>query len=504
MIGGVVLEKTHYINVENGRFGTSGLVRTSPADLAELFTRLSADPHRMRPVVHFHGGLVGEKAGFAIAERLFPTYRNAGGYPIFYVWESGWNEVLFRNLKSIFGEAIFKRLLTNVLKMAVGKVEQELGLRGQELETPTEFALWDEIGDPQDGEPYAALEPGRLGEDEQLLTVEEQQLRRSLEQDPVFQQEAQSIAAGVRNEGEIEEDRERTRGLTVKASTATLMDETVIREMKVEAPSPGERGGWLSLRLIKGAISALGEVIRRYSGGRDHGVYPTVIEELLREFYLANAGQALWSQMKQDTEDAFGGDPTKHPGTAFVDGLAALVQETGVQPRPVLIGHSTGAVYICNFLRHADRVLPPEVRFDVVFLAGACRFNLLANVLARHGDRVADFRCFGLSDGFERGDKLVPVLYPRSLLYFVSGVVEDEADAPIVGMQRFFDGQRYPASAFRDVETVRQRLAGGERPLWAAVDGGSGRQSTASGHGAFDNDEITLASLQFIIERGMD
>lgn len=40
-------------------------------------------------------------------------------------------------------------------------------------------------------------------------------------------------------------------------------------------------------------------VIRRHVRGRDHGFYPTVVEELLRELYLANLGAWVWDQMKE-------------------------------------------------------------------------------------------------------------------------------------------------------------------------------------------------------------
>ena len=78
------LSKDHYLNLKNGVFDS-----TSRDDLQHLFTNFSNDPNSGKLAVHFHGGLVGEKAGMAIANRLLPVYRSAGSYPVFFVWESG-------------------------------------------------------------------------------------------------------------------------------------------------------------------------------------------------------------------------------------------------------------------------------------------------------------------------------------------------------------------------------------------------------------------------------
>ena len=82
---------------------------------------------------------------------------------------------------------------------------------------------------------------------------------------------------------------------------------------------------------------------------------------------------------------------------------------------------------MCNLLRNADKVLPATFKFDVILMAPACRTECFADTLAHHGSRIRDFRCFTMSDDFETKDRLVPAIYPHSLLYFISGVLEDEA-----------------------------------------------------------------------------
>ena len=64
----------------------------------------------------------------------------------------------------------------------------------------------------------------------------------------------------------------------------------------------------------------------------------------------------------------------------------------------------------------------------LLFLAPASRIQLFADVITSHGRRLGNFRMFTMSDALERKDRLVPVIYPHSLLYFISGVLESAYD----------------------------------------------------------------------------
>jgi hypothetical protein len=73
----MALDREHFVDLANGRFGD-----TTAADLEGLFRAFSQDANKDRLVVHFHGGLVNQAAGRAIAERLLPLYEDATGYPV--------------------------------------------------------------------------------------------------------------------------------------------------------------------------------------------------------------------------------------------------------------------------------------------------------------------------------------------------------------------------------------------------------------------------------------
>jgi pimeloyl-ACP methyl ester carboxylesterase len=209
--------------------------------------------------------------------------------------------------------------------------------------------------------------------------------------------------------------------------------------------------------------------------------------------------------MKQDTADAFKNDAAIYGGTAFLAALRDRI-DPAAPPRITLVGHSTGAVFISEFITHAAATLPSEVQFGVVFEAPASTCAKTAETLAQHRARIANFRMFTMSEAYELDDKLVPVIYPHSLLYFVSGVVEFEADAPLVGMARFYEANHFPPGGFPDVATVRDFVAESTgHAVWSVTEdtAPAGQRSHAEGHTEFDDDdEETLESVKHILREG--
>ena len=498
----MTLSPNHQLNLKNGVFDA-----TTAADLAELFDTYTMAGSQKPLVVYFHGGLNSQPVALATAEeRLLGQYQQAGAYPVFFIWQSGLREVLQHNLAAIFKEKIYQRLLSRVSQFVEAKLRQgERSERGERLELKSLADINQALQAPPGAEPLAQLDPSRLPPGERLREAEEAQFKEILKRDQTLTTEAQAIANTLRTEAEIAQDRA-ARSTTVPGSRHTLMSPEVLDRIRREAPTPAERGLVSTTTIILGAVRVLGRVIRRLAQGRDHGVYSTIVEEILREFYLANAGKLVWDWMKQDTLDAFGPDPARHGGTAFLEQLKTHI---GADPPPriILVGHSTGAIYICHFLAQAAHRLPPAVQFEVIFLAPACDFKLWSDTLTLYGDRIRAFRLFGMADPLEATDRLVPLVlvYPRSLLYFVSGVLEDEADKPLVGMERYYSGRPpYDAQAYPEIENVRRFIATEPgRLVWAETDGGLGLASAAKKHGDFDDaDGPTIASVQHIIREG--
>ena len=230
------------------------------------------------------------------------------------------------------------------------------------------------------------------------------------------------------------------------------------------------------------------------------------MEEVLRSAFGDLVGANIWNQMKNDTLQAF--TKGEYVGTEVVARLLAL-KGNGLD-KVTLIGHSTGAIYICNFLDAAKSAGLSLKNWQVIFLAPAVTCQRFAQAVDKHKDEgLKNFRMFAMSDELETSDNLVPVLYTRSLLYFVSGLLEGVPqgegwdsilDMPLVGMQRFVDGNK----TFKEddaVKTVAEFLrAVPERVVWSPKsDVGPGLNSTSAKHGDFDNDPVTLASVYSLI-----
>jgi hypothetical protein len=499
----MAVPKAHYIHSRGGKIG--GAVDHAPADLDAIVTAIR-DSQAKRLIIHFHGGLVSKASGMEIAERLLPHY-SVGGYPLFFVWESGALETVRNNLADISKEPIFRELVRKVLEYALGKVGVQDGARSVSGPQVDPLVVKDEVrqwfADPaNESVPFAGGRPNAgPGERAAAQAVDENAIQLDLESDPDFLRALQGIAevpAGVRS----------ATGVGAVAPTPTRMDPDKLAEI---APAEaGQTRGLLSL--VKVAMLIAKIVVRtvgRLIDSRDHGLYVTVVEEVLREFYVEAIGKAfLWNQMKKDTRDAFGADPDVHAGTALLARLKAAMENGLSLERIFLVGHSTGGIYISNFLDAVDALgFDPAVKFDVVLLAPANTHRVFDQTVTQRGQRIRWLRMFAMKDEVEREDGLLGddwkrAFYPSSLLYFVSGLLEEKPDTPLLGMQRFLNlNQLFAAPEFAECDRMRAWLASpADRPIWSLTAGEiPGESSQSRKHGDFDNDAQTLASLRWIV-----
>ena len=479
-------------------------------------------------ILHFHGGLVDRAKGLEGAARLDAAYRRAGAEPVFFVWESGLLEVLRHNLAEIAGEDLFKVVLKWVTKFAVGKVNEAAGIggRGIELQVPNDVAVYTELEKRRrNEEPYGSVDVS--GRTDELTDEQRAEFERQVAEDPEFQDTAAAIAASV-----LPQPVERgSRGVTteVRASGRSLISPDVLDELvrdEAAARAAGHRGLLTSAVFVRHAGRVLARVVKRYSRKRDHGLYPTIVEEILREFYVANVGVGVWRAMKGETKDTFSADAPLRGGYYFARKLAELAT-SGHRPQVTLVGHSTGAVFINNLLFHLQELraanpagYPADWAIDnVVFLAPACTHADFARYVTKpYHDSAAggtplfrNLRIFTMTDDAECRDVLVPFVYTRSLLYFVSGVLEpDESgvsapDVPIVGMERYHArASHYPRNDFDAVHAVREfvRSDVGRLVLSPSAQGAPGRTTRSLKHGDFDNDPDTLDSIVHLVQHG--
>lgn len=512
------MDGTHRIHSRNGRIGNG--TDTSPADIDAIIAALR-DDGQGHLLLHFHGGLVNKAAGQGIAERLTPRFSQAS-YPVFSVWESGFVEAIRNNLRELPQEDVFKNLVRKVLEYALGRLGGSNGERSiapGAVDPERVRATVDSYWEAPDAArvPYRDFEPIVAAP----AAVNEEEIEADLEEDRPLK-DALATLPGLSTEGRS----------ALNAAEAAERDSAFNRAVAGQlADAEGARGIITWYKVARLVARILRGVLRRYAKGRDHGLYATVVEEVLRGVHLGGSGlnewgKALqWNRMKQDTLDAFGDDPDLHAGTALLTRLRDA--HAGGMPltRITLVGHSTGAVYIANWLDRAADLLPDSVAFDVIFLAPAITYDRFAGVLERHGDRIANFRMFCMRDEHERRDQVIGddtgldggqdwkrFAYPSSLLYLVSGVLEsrldddgepvDEPDMPLLGMERFYAWREvYRDAEFPRVAAVRQWLqAAPHRAVWSKSEGqAAGLNSTSIDHGAFDNDENTLLSIDKVL-----
>jgi hypothetical protein len=486
----------NYIVLRAGKFDTengAGIV-----GLTRIFSQLATTkpPH---VAIHFHGGLVSRPAAEAAAARLMPLYFSAGVQPLFFIWETGWEEILQQNLPSIFSEDIFKRVVRRVSQFVKGKLDKELGdgeARGiGGLALTKENQIQRELDKAHaGGQMFEDTPAARLPADTRLSAEEQQQILDEIQADQQLEAQLQEIANARQQPTE-----EASRSATAQGSTATLMSPDVLDD--VAPVQEGTRGLISTVLLAKHVVAIVGNVIIRLARHRDHGVYLTIVEEVMREFYVRNAGKFLWDGMKKEVDEAFGtaGDCG---GTAFVSQLKNLWAQ-GVRPRITLVGHSAGSIYVSRLLKELDRELPADFKVDVIFLAPACTFAVFADAIKWAGKRIGGLRIFGMGNAIEMQDAIAGVAYPASLLYFVSGVLEDQQDMPLLGMQRYYD-QPYDGSGFEDLAFARafEFMRRKNALVWSDAKYGDGSSCDMRSHGGWVDAPATLASVLSILRKG--
>ena len=170
-----------------------------------------------------------------------------------------------------------------------------------------------------------------------------------------------------------------------------------------------------------------------------------------------------------------------------------------------LVGHSAGSIAICNLLKMSASSYPQLIFDKIIFMAPACRIDLFRDEMVLHADRFKTFRMFTMNDNNEKHDILVPYLYTHSLLYLISGILEDEGndfDAYILGLER-------DIKALHPYDTVNEIIAsnkfvfeaGSNRIAFSQTDNTApeGLRTKSLSHAGFDDDDETINSIKFML-----
>ena len=502
--------KSHYIHIaEKG-----ALADTSAEDVDAMFIQLAK---KDKVVIHLHGGLVSKSDGLNVAERLErDCYRPADAHAVFFVWESDLLTVLRRNLPAIFGEDLFKILLKWLLKFTASKFIDHSGRKGEPVPLISEMEIYKELAkNDVGGEAFDDLPvPAEVAE---ITPKERVAFETALGRDLSLRTATQAVIDTARP---IPPGTDSAKGAKVRGQhqTVTLLSPEIVAELIDEdgqARAEGRKGIFTNPKLIAAAATIFVRVVRRFRQRRDHGLYPTVVEEILRKLYIANVGLKIWKAMKDQTRLTFATEDSPTRGGAyFARKLCEMLAAARSAPEISIVGHSAGAVFANHLLAHLHRLrddpqnaVPADFAFkNVVFLAPACTFDNFLPTMTAHRAMFHHFRMFTMTDAAESRDVLVHRVYTRSLLYFISGVLEPgegggtDFDKPIVGMERYYTERSIYASS--EIEEARRFFAAiPDSIVWSPISTGTGDGllSTALKHGDFDDDAVTLESLRHLL-----
>ena len=100
--------RPHVINLRQGQFSSDGNFSTSPADVDAIFgehlatalAKAKEEGRKLRLLFFAHGGLTSEASGLRIAHRQVDWWKSNNIYPIYFVWETGFLEIIGQLLRS--------------------------------------------------------------------------------------------------------------------------------------------------------------------------------------------------------------------------------------------------------------------------------------------------------------------------------------------------------------------------------------------------------------------
>src|SRR6266851_5735910 len=255
--------KLHYISVgPGGTFKASGDLATTPSDVDALFDHWR-EVGAKKITIYFHGGLVTEMAGLDVAKKMWMLFKDQSQV-IGFVWKTGAFETIRTNLYTLQATQLFQKVIKYAIRHAAAQLGGGIGNKGAG-ETMTLLEIEAELAaagfDNFDAGARGAA--GKLDEDE--IEDSRAEIEAELEVD-------------------LEADSQLERILEQEAPVTELLDKNLVAEIHNEQA----KGFTATIALAKHLAEIVVRVVLRFIRKHDHGFYPTVVEETLRELYLAD------------------------------------------------------------------------------------------------------------------------------------------------------------------------------------------------------------------------
>ncbi|CDU02272.1 hypothetical protein VCR12J2_620750 [Vibrio coralliirubri] len=440
---------TLYFHIgKDGSFENSGDFQTSPEELQTMVSNLT------RPAIDIviHGGLVSEENGMDNARLFINSYQSTSNELMFVIWETGPIETLKQNLGTVLGRSALKfslkvarKLFTKKFKPGFKSVSDD---HGQVLDD-------DEINEKL----IEALTEQRL--DKASVQIEiSQDIDDLIFSDPLLMKE--------------------------------LEQEQLLYD------SQTHRKGFIKVLLLGAIKDVVVQSIIRFASGTHHQIIPTLLEELVQALYFDEFGKGLWDAMKNKSSNMFDADvQQERTGVALLRHLDTLYRDQSEAKKIEinLIGHSAGAIVICDLLDHIVGHYPNLKLNNITFIAPAVTAERAVESLVNNQVAFNKFRMFTMTDELEKQDDC-KTIYPASLLYLISGILEDRDDTPITGMMRFYDNDKFIAQ-----EGVAEWKAfihqDSQLALSVNTDSPDGFKTNSRAHGGFGHEKETVKSIQY-------
>jgi hypothetical protein len=306
------VDKLHYTDLEYGKFS-----RTTAQDLTNAFINFDKSNQREHLCGFFHGGLTSRDEALKTAGCLIDGYTKAGAYPFFFIWNSDLFHVLQENIQSYAKHPFFVTVVNHTVRIVARKISAALDKQGS-------------------------------------LKIQQRAAPQTLEELASFAKRYDRAWA--------------KRAGTQLGCSSSELDQFAKFLLNAEKALPVKFRRFKREKL-QGDQNPIARIIHRFNTGHDHGLYTTVIEELLIALRLDELGSKVWREMQTFIEDSF--EPVPDAGaTAFLEHLCA-VWEGRPTLRVTLIGHSAGAIYVQRMVEALQARLPEgsTLEVEVILLA---------------------------------------------------------------------------------------------------------------------------------------
>lgn len=488
----MIMDKTTYINVgKSGTFKPSANHNydTLPSDVDSIIELLNTN-NQQEIALYFHGGLVKDSAGMQSAKIMNTKIKESGLHPISFVWETGIFDVLREKLDVIGRKTLFKI----VERIIVRRLGDSVSLN-KNREAVEEISYEEIEFELSKKSPFKNFEVNldytrdihiNAQTEEEIINSIQYDIKEDVLENPIFLE-----------------------GLDPDEVDDIIYNKEFALEKSMSREAPFLGGFFWSVAKITYNI------IMRYRRDTDHGFYATMIEEIFRRYYIAGIGASIWQEIKDKAKDMWSPN-TGRVGNNLYAGtyLLTKLNELGTTEKPIIInaiGHSAGSIAICHLINEVGEKYPNIKVNNLVFLAPACRSELFNEQVVQKTERFNEIRIFTMSDNYEVDDKLIDgfgIIYPHSLLYFISGILEEKGEKPdahILGLERHINWSKYMKhDHLKSINTYLNEPNKNRLVLSVTNTELSGLSSNAIDHAEFDDNFRTLKSIVHILKNGLN